>query len=142
MITKYFGSILFLIAIVFVFAIAGEMLFLNLPQAQAQCTAGAPGNLSIRRGPTQGSAILSWTPAANANRYALVFGTAFNNYTFGSLNIDGGVNTNYMVTHLSPGTRYFFRVWAFCDSSGPATASSEVTIAMPAKLITKFDPPK
>lgn len=54
-----------------------------------------------------------------------------NLYMFGALSIDGGMQTNYMVTMLSPGTTYHFRVWAFCDNAGPAASSSEVSIAAP-----------
>lgn len=102
---------------------------------QAACTAGMPANLIIKPGTKAGTAMLSWSAAKDANRYALVYGLGSNNYMFGALNIDGGKDTSYMVTHLDPGVKYYFRVWAFCSDDGPATASNEVPVVAPRKMM-------
>src|SRR5437762_601929 len=99
--------------------------------AFAACTAGMPGNLMVKAGTMPGTAMLNWNPATSANRYALVYGLMPNSYMFGALAIDGGMQTNYTVTMLNPGTKYYFQVWAFCDDAGPATPSSEVSLIAP-----------
>lgn len=102
---------------------------------KAACTAGMPANLMIKPGTKEGTAMLSWSPAMDAHRYSLVYGFASNNYMFGALTIDGGKDTNYMVTHLDPGVKYYFRVWAMCSDDGPATASNEVSVVAPRKMM-------
>ncbi|MBI2601225.1 fibronectin type III domain-containing protein [Candidatus Daviesbacteria bacterium] len=134
---KIEGTFLKIISAIALFIIFFEFTIVFLtPQANAQCAAGTPANLTATPGTTPGTMMLRWNQATSANRYALVFGHSSRNYNMGSLNIDGGSDTTYMVTHLVPGNRYFFQVWAFCDNNGPATASNEVSAMVPGTAIT------
>lgn len=113
-----------------VFLGLGVLLFYTPTPAYAACVATAPGNLTAA-GSGSSQVMLSWSPATNVSRYALVYGLSSGNYQFGALSVDGGSQTNYTVTHLTPGVRYYFQIWSFCEDSGPATPSNEVSIVAP-----------
>lgn len=123
---KYFLALMSLA--VLSFSVAFTM---NPSSAKAACVAGMPTNLMATAGTMPGTVKLTWNSGMNTNRFALVYGYTGMPYMFGSLNVDGAPNLNYTVTHLSPGTKYSFQVWAFCSKDGPATPSNEVSIMAP-----------
>jgi hypothetical protein len=104
---------------------------LNATPAQADCSPMVPApNLMAMKG-NKGEVMLKWNQVTNASRYALVYGYMPMNYQFGSLSIDGGMQTNYTVTMLEPGKTYYFQIWAFCSDDQPATPSNEVKFVSP-----------
>lgn len=99
-------------------------------------TPNIPSNVRAVSGPKAGQITLFWNASDHANRYAIAYGTASNNYIYGSTNIGNENSRSYTVTHLVAGTKYYFRVAAArdCNSSGftsevSATAKGAVSTA-------------
>lgn len=55
-----------------------------------------------------GEVRLNWLKAERANKYTVGFGLSAGNYIYGATNIAD--TNNYTVSHLNPGTRYYFAV--------------------------------
>lgn len=55
-----------------------------------------------------GEVRLNWLKAERANKYTVGFGLSAGNYVYGATNIAD--TNNYTVSHLNPGTRYYFVV--------------------------------
>ncbi len=120
-----------LTALLFSFVLLSGFLFFPT-QAHAACSPTlANPMLSATKGTMKGTANLSWNMIPNANRYALVYGYANMPWMFGALYIDGGTQTNYMVTMLEPGKTYQYQVWAFCNNDEAPSMSNTVNLMTP-----------
>jgi fibronectin type 3 domain-containing protein len=86
-----------------------------------------PGNVTVL--PGDGSAILSWTPAAGATGYTVYKSTASHAEAAPiALTVNGGSATGGTVTGLSNGTRYYFVVQAINAGGHSTTNSNEVSV--------------
>lgn len=117
--------------ITFVFVVTA-LLFISPQTVRADCSpALAKPTLSAAKGPASGSVKLNWNQVSGASRYALVYGLTPGNYMFGALSVDGGVDTNFTVMMLQPGTAYNFQIWAFCNDSEAPSMSNETIMKAP-----------
>ena len=117
-----------LISITFLF-----LLTVAVSPVYADCSPALSGSpaLSATKDTMKGMVHLRWNPITNASKYALVYGYAGMPYMFGALNINGGQQTHYIVSHLESSKSYNFQVWAFCRDEEPPTMSNVVTQVSP-----------
>lgn len=105
----------YLIAFIFLF-----VFFQSSVLAAEPCSRpSAPSSVQAQTGPGAGQVTLYWTPAGNADYYAITYGLASGGYIYGSPNI--GNNSQYTVSGLAPGRVYYFvltSVSNVCGSSG------------------------
>lgn len=85
---------------------------------KADCGGSAPSapvKVSATSGPKHGQITLYWDEAANANRYAVAYGTVTGRYIYGADNIGGEKSRSYTVSALQAGTKYYFKLAAARD---------------------------
>ncbi len=86
----------------------------------------APTKVSAVSGPGSGQVTLYWDTSEYADHYGVVYGTASNNYIYGSLNIGGEKTRTSTINYLTPGVRYYFKVLGIRDDT-PGPMSIEVS---------------
>jgi len=98
----------------------------NLPRIPTQTEAG-PSQMVPS---TRSSFMSSWQPVSGATGYRLDVSTSasFDSYVNGYQGLDVGNVTGRVVTGLSQGTTYYYRVRAY-DANGTSTANSDVIMA-------------
>ncbi len=103
--------------------------------AYAACQAQAASPVTAVTGPQSGAVTLTWGQSGPITNYSLVYGYNPGNYQFGAVQLPGNGNTRqYTVASLTPGTKYYFQLWSYCEGNnnsgmqgGPATPSIEVS---------------
>ncbi len=81
-----------------------------------------------------GEIIIHWGGSDLADKYAIVYGTKSGTYQYGSTNIGNSNSRSFTVRFLSPGTQYYFRIYAIrsCSkNSGIGDPSIEVSSIAP-----------
>ncbi len=96
-----------------------------------------PSSVWTEESKNTGEVVIHWAGTEGADKYAIVYGTASSSYQYGSTNIGGNSSRSFVVRFLSPGTRYFFRVYAIraCSkNNGIGDPSMEVSAVAPTGL--------
>jgi len=134
----------FLVSI-FIFLVTSASFSLLRPSfARAQDCGGpippAPLGIKAVTGLKAGEVTLFWQEAAHANRYAVAYGKASNNYSYGANNIGGEHSRSYTVKSLIPGVRYYFRVAAARDCSSSPFSAEVSAVAGGGKTVIPATP--
>lgn len=86
-----------------------------------------PEGVTAVSGPGTGEITLHWNGAPHANRYAVAYGMASNNYIYGANNIGDETARSYTIKYLRRGVRYYIRLAAAHDCSS-SPFSGEVSV--------------
>ena len=85
----------------------------------------APARVWVKSGPSAGQVTLYWDAVGGSDHYALAYGQTSGNYIYGATDVGSG--TQYTISGLTPGQRYYIVVAGATNNNDSSPFSAEVS---------------